>query len=230
MAEGARFTKNPAVELITIPEAMALLVDKGLDPDEARLFLEGALLGAKLLSGDQKGPDQFRGLAANLQHLSSRGVVEADLKAIRRLSRKLSIPWESWFKWIHDGSVDWKNSEIARDFGEQVVIFTPVFRREDLLSLVPTFDPTGNYAKEQIAPAATTVPSLKIIRRATGVIIRHALREVYSGYPRRGGTEPQSNRPARARVPEKQGLYSEQAADTEICRGAGVRGDARRGW
>jgi hypothetical protein len=179
-------TTGTTLELIKIPEAMALLVGQGLDPDDARLLLTGALLGAKLLGGDQKGPDRFTGLAANLQHLSNRGVVEADLKAIHRLSRKLSIPWESWEKWISDGSVDWKNSEIARDFGDQVVIFTPVFRREDLLSLVPRFELAG----EQLSVASNGSQSNTIrsnLQNASTDRLGKAVRAVYGRYPKRAG-------------------------------------------
>jgi hypothetical protein len=173
----AREKLTTPLELVMIPEAMALLLDEGLDTDEARLLLTGALLSGNLRGGDQKGPGHFRELAANLQH----GVAEVDLKAIRRLSRGLAIPWESWTKWIGDGSVDWKNSEIARDLRGHVAIFTPVFRREDLLSLVPRFDPTSKYASEQIASAPMTGS------HASADKIRHALRTVYSSYAKGEG-------------------------------------------
>jgi hypothetical protein len=171
---------NIALKPITIPEAMAFLIDEGFDRDEARLFLTGALLQAKLLGGDQKGPNQFRELAATLQHPFSRGVVDADLKAVRRLSRGLAIPWESWSSWIGDGSVDWSHSEIARNFGDRIVIFTPVFRREDLLSLVPKFEP--------VREGENSTPTLK---PASEKIIRNVLRSVYQPYPK--GEAPNVN-------------------------------------
>jgi hypothetical protein len=182
---------DTALERITIPEAIALLVDEGLDPDEARLLLTGALLKDKLRGGDLEGPGKFRELGANLQDLCSGGAMEPELKAIRRLSSGLSIPWESWFKWIGDGSVDWKNSEIARDVGSRIVIFTPAFRREEVLALVPRFESNGKAARESIHPdtppsAATTGPQSSAIRPnltdAPIARIRDALRRLYSDY------------------------------------------------
>src|ERR1700722_490111 len=61
----ARQTLATAIELITIPQAMALLVEAGLGSDEARLVLTGALLNDKLRGGDLEGPGKFRELSAN---------------------------------------------------------------------------------------------------------------------------------------------------------------------
>jgi hypothetical protein len=214
-----------------LPQAVKLLVAEGLYVDEAREALKGALLSGRLHAGDQKGPDYFQELAVTLQRFGSRGVVQADSLAISRLSRGFAIPWESWYQWMIAGdNVNWETGEIARPFSGHVEIFTPVFRREDLLLLIPRPEPINERAavyeqKSQGSHASAASSSLQSrsirpkLKEAPleGSAIRKALRTVYSKYPKRQGPNINQIVPLVRDVLENDGYTASKARIQKIA-------------
>jgi hypothetical protein len=115
--------KATTPRFLTLPQAA-----ERVTREELQLGLEEG----RLLATDRENWAFCEELDRFREEFALRGVSQADLDAVRAISRRAPIPPQSWWRWFADGSVNWQTGEIVRPFFDRTVIYRPVLRSEDV--------------------------------------------------------------------------------------------------
>jgi hypothetical protein len=104
MAEASTYHTPPPSEHLSLVEVVALIASRDYNPEDVWRELIRAHIKGDLRAGDRQGPAYFRDLPLK-DFIQRAGLAQADIDAIRSLSRNGLIPPESWRYWEKEGSI-----------------------------------------------------------------------------------------------------------------------------